>query len=168
MRRRPIARSVPYLYTCISDEAGRKRKLIRQEIGRNHLLLRSNESSFGMLNDHRIEHTLASLVPANLADLSAVNCVPIPTRGSSIQLLHRIESPWVRIRRLHVLWPVVRSSMDHCFMLSTTLSRPGGLVLAPSASWTTIDWSKAICSLSWKGGVLYHSKVSMRSNVDYP
>jgi hypothetical protein len=120
-----------------------------------------NESSFGSLNNLSIEDALASLEPSNLADLSAVNCVPVSTSGTTIQLLDCVESPWVRIRRLHVLWPIIRSCMDHCFLLSTTLATPGGLVLAPSASWITINWSKAIPRLiAW---VLYHPKVSMES-----
>jgi hypothetical protein len=53
--------------------------------------------------------------------------------------------------------------MDHCFLLSTTLARPGGLVLAPSAILTTINWSKATsCLIS---GILYHSEVSMKSKT---
>lgn len=121
----------------------------------------SNESSLGSLNDLSIEDALASLEPSNLADLSTVNCVPVSTSGATIQLLDRVESPWVRIRRLHVLWPIVRSRMDHCFLLSTTLARPGGLVLAPSTSRITINWSKAVpCLIAL---VLYYPKVSMES-----
>jgi hypothetical protein len=127
-----------------------------------YFLVSNESSSFGSLNDLSIEDSLTSLVPSNLADRSAVNCIPVSTSSATIQLLDGIESPWVRIRRLHVLRPIIRSRMDHCLLLSTTPAGPGGLILNPSASRTIVNWSKAISYLISR--VLYHPKVSMQSS----